>query len=418
MEQTLVRAVSRAFCGPEPTIVLDAIINHTALNLEQLRTIFTSTGRVPRDLQKSVGTLRDAGLVSMISRQETKANAQKATTIEYFYVDYRLAIDATKYRLHFLESALHAKGRPTTARTDFHCPRCKSAYTQLEVMDDIDPQGRGSGFVCKKCGTVLVYTPQVDKVADALNDASSPIGVFNTQFGWLVEMLKKIDAMPVPVTNGEMALEGMVPPPKDESALPGLLDVNSGQSTVKPSAVLGQQAKAEKVEVHLTTDRETSAAEVAAEAARKAKIAAQNALPEWHTNSTVVNGSSTPKNEVKGAETPTEKKEAEGKTPEGGAVEDDLADFFTQMQAQKDAKQAQADEEDDEEDDDEDDFEDVDVIAPPEAKRPRTDDGSAKASDSNANTPAGMSTPAMANGSGTPVVAEESDEDEEFETVV
>jgi len=60
----------------------------------------------------------------------------------------------------------------------------------------------------------------------------------------------------------------------------------------------------------------------------------------------------------------------------------------------------------------------VDVTSPPDSKRAKLDDGSVRASDSNANTPGGTSTPALANGSGTPAIAEESDEDEEFETVV
>jgi hypothetical protein len=63
--QVLVRQVARAFYTTDQVVVIDALVNHIAVNVEELRRIFVSTGRNKNDLLKLLGPLRESMLVSM-----------------------------------------------------------------------------------------------------------------------------------------------------------------------------------------------------------------------------------------------------------------------------------------------------------------------------------------------------------------
>jgi transcription initiation factor TFIIE subunit alpha len=63
--QVLVRQVARAFYTTDQVVVIDALVNHVAVNVEELRRIFVSTGRNKNELLKLLGPLREAALVSM-----------------------------------------------------------------------------------------------------------------------------------------------------------------------------------------------------------------------------------------------------------------------------------------------------------------------------------------------------------------
>ncbi len=87
----------------------------------------------------------------------------------------------------------------------------------------------------------------------------------------------------------EIALNAAIPPQRNPNTNP-----------IAPMAAVGQhsggkstsardlpQAPAPRLEVDFTSNEEKTAAQQAAEAERKARLAAQNALPIWHTRSTV-----------------------------------------------------------------------------------------------------------------------------------
>jgi transcription initiation factor TFIIE subunit alpha len=63
--QVLVRQVARAFYSTDQVVVIDALVNHIAVNVEELRRIFVSTGRNKNDLLKLLGPLREGALVQM-----------------------------------------------------------------------------------------------------------------------------------------------------------------------------------------------------------------------------------------------------------------------------------------------------------------------------------------------------------------
>jgi transcription initiation factor TFIIE subunit alpha len=418
MEVELVRTVVRAFYGTEPIIMIDALVNHSALTAEDCRYIMINTSRSTKDVGTSIGELKKGGLVSSYFRQEHKPGNTKAHQQEYYFIDYRYAIDATKYRLHTLEKSLAAKVKPTAEKNEFTCPQCSSQWTLMDALDNIDPEGNGSGFLCKTCGHLLEAIPEGNQ--DEL-DHNNPLSRFNRQFDWLIKMLAKIDKIVIPESSGEKAVENKrdVPRPAVPGA-PSLSEHPDMQPTVaRPSAVVGLKAVAEKVEITLTTEEENTAAAQHAEAERRAKVAAQNQLPSWHTESTVQPGSKA------GLGLESFKAEADDKSftqsdaEDKNAMDDDdaVVAAYRQMEEQKRLEEIRKQEEEDAEEasddeEDEDDFEDVEV-SPPEAKKRKLDDtDSAKGTDSMANTPIARAE------TGTPANGDESDEDEEFEEVV
>jgi transcription initiation factor TFIIE subunit alpha len=140
--QQLVRMMSRAFYDTEHRVVIDALIKHGALNVEEFRLIFNNTNKHKQEIQKLCGRLREGGIISVHAESETKPNALKPTSVEYFYIDYRKAIDSTKYRLLCITENLAKQAGPKQTRKEYKCQRCKSEWEELEVIDYPDPQHR------------------------------------------------------------------------------------------------------------------------------------------------------------------------------------------------------------------------------------------------------------------------------------
>ena len=141
------------------------------------------------------------------------------------------------------------------------------------------------------------------------------------------------------------------------------------------TAVKGMsQTAPQRIEVDLTSSEDKTAAEQAAEAGRKSRLAEQNALPVWHTNSTVTGEKTTlgSKDEMARREreqqlTEMRKEESEEKkAAEAAEMTDEVAQYYAQLA--RDQQKAEAEEEssstdEDEGEDDEDEFEDVPAAA-------------------------------------------------------
>jgi transcription initiation factor TFIIE subunit alpha len=257
-----------------------------------------------------------------------------------------------------LDEKIKHEAKPTQEKMEYRCPRCKAEYTQMDVLDSVDVLGRGSGFVCKRCGTLLIYLDD-DGNDTATDDTPAK---FNKQFAKLLSILQKIDDAFIPATSGENAMEQARPVPRDNVINPGVKSVPVAVSATRPTAVKGVAYGPEVVEVSITNDADITAEQQNSEKERKAKIAAQNQLPEWHTRSTVT-GEIT--NAVKDTASTAESNgvslkidDVEEKKPTDDAA---LDAYFAQLNAERMA-QASADPSD-EEDEEDDEFEDVDVAA-------------------------------------------------------
>ena len=234
-----------------------------------------------------------------------------------------------------------------------------------------------------------------------------------SQLDGLLKMLQQIDSEDIPNNDFDTAFALAVPIPRDETINPSQHYRPFGPATGPPTAVKGDvHVAAAPLDVSVTTNSERTAAEKAADAQRKADIAAQNVLPVWHTNSTVtgermvvdrkdseqlVNGSSLLKDEEE------DKKDS-------NVLNDELAAYYAQLAKEKELE-AREDREADEssgDDDDEGDFEDVGIgasaVGTPSSSmsadangtpgRPLNGSARHKASESSSSVPTNTSTPA------------------------
>ena len=339
------------------------------------------------------------------TEQVKRDGATKLSNREWYYIDYRRAIDSTKYRIHKMHERINKDAKPTTEKAELSCPRCKSQYTMMDVLDNPDPQGRASGFACIKCSFPLNEIDEGNQ-----HDADDTPARFNKQFKPLLDMMKVIDELKIPLIEGKDAVDTKIELPRDKIIDPGTkLEVVDTNYT-RPTAVKGLAAEREKINVQIASTAEENEKQAAADRARQEKIAAQNQLPSWHTESTVIKDAA-----AAAAAAANVKKEANGTSgtaikteqTDGIAPTQNLDDVFAQIEAERRKKEQEEEEDDDDEDEDDDEFEDVAVGTPselPDAKRVKVETSAAP-------TPSNVATPAS-NGNG----GEESEEDE-FEDV-
>lgn len=335
-----------------------------------------------------------------------RAGANKSTNREYYYIDFRRAIDACKYRIHKIDEHVKRNAKPNSEKAEMRCPRCKAQYTTMEVMSSIDPEPtpESSGFLCLRCGHPL---DEIDVGGEADEDADDTPAKFNKMFRPLLDLMAELDQMKVPETTGEEALANAIELPRDKTLDPGTAHTVLESVTVRPATVKGRDTGPTKLDVQIESSAEQNEKQRAAEKAAQAQRLEQNAVPEWIQKSTVEKNSNgalpAVKQEANDASTPEIKVET---APE---VKANIIDLFAQMAKERDAKAAQEDEYDDDEEDDEeeDDFEDVIADTPsamPEAKRIKLDSSAAP-------TPSNVATPVSTGDGG-----DESEEDE-FEDV-
>ena len=359
--QILVRMVARAFYDPEAVVIVDALVRHIAMSYSDIQYIFGNAMKAKGHLLTFIGQLKSGGLIREFTRDELKANAQKAVKVTYYYIDYRHAVDATKYRLWMLGVRLRKEAGPLEEKKEYKCPRCKSEFREIDVIGN--PSADMSTFICLTCGSDLEYIEQGNDDIEA----TGPVGAFNKSLGWLINHMQVIDKVTIPATSAEIAFAQREEIPRPKAPLPNAATGEHAQSTqIKPQAVKGMITGPQKVEVTISSDAANTAAAQIAAAEQKERLARQNALPEWHTHSTI-------SNEVTAVgqreEAARREREAESRLMSSGIDEekkdvkdDGLDDIFAQIEKDTEQERLRKEQEEEEEyetDEEEDEFEDI-----------------------------------------------------------
>jgi transcription initiation factor TFIIE subunit alpha len=402
----LVRTVVRMFYEIEHVVVMDALCYHGALPISDL-VLVLEAGKNSKHVGKIVGKLKEAGMCAVYSQQVMREGATKQTSREYYYIDYRRAIDACKYKIHKIDETVKKNAKPTAEKAELKCTRCKSQFTTMDVLNSIDPEptAESSGFLCLRCGHPL---DEIDAGGQADDMADDTPAKFNKLFSPLLTLMAEIDQMKIPAVEGKDAVEAKIELPRDKNIDPGTRHEVVETVVARPTAVRGLDTGPEKISIQIGSSAEQNEKQRAAEKARQEKIQMQNQLPSWHTESTVVknaNGTTTTvKQELDGTMSSGIKTEAS----ESKSANQNLDAVFAQIEAERRRKEQEDDDDDDDDEDDDDEFEDVAVGTPsaaPEAKRVKLESSAAP-------TPSNAATPAASNGEG----GDESEEDE-FEDV-
>jgi transcription initiation factor TFIIE subunit alpha len=319
------------------------------------------------------------------TQQVQREGATKLSNREWYYIDYRRAIDACKYRIHKIHERVNKDAKPTTEKAELKCPQCRSQFTMMDVLDNSDPMGRASGFLCTRCRHPL---DEIDEGGQA-DDADDTPAKFNKMFGPLLKLMEEIDQMKIPAIEGKDAVETKIDLPRDRNVDPGTKLEVVETAVSRPTAVKGLNTEREKVNVQIASTAEENEKQLAADRARQEQIAAQNQLPSWHTQSTVIKevggAASGIKQESNGTDLPSIKTEQ----ADAITATQNLDLVFAQIEAERRKKEEEEDDDEEDDEDDDDEFEDVAVGTPsalPDAKRVKVE--SAAPTPSNAATPA------------------------------
>lgn len=225
----------------------------------------------------------------------------------------------------------------------------------MEVLDNVGPEG----FLCHRCHHNL--TLETDRNSGGHEQSTR----LNEQFKFISELLPKIDAVHIPECDFTRALSKARPVVRDAThQRAATIPVDSGAD--RPMAVKGlTNTGPQSIAVNISTSDGPNEAEKAAEQARKEKIAKQNALPAWMSQSTVTGESFSGMPGTGG--TAIKKEEVGTNTTEFKAVNEttntQIDDIFERLKAEQAAERARKGENEeygsDEEDEDEGEFEDV-----------------------------------------------------------
>ncbi|KAI0124425.1 TFIIE alpha subunit [Xylariales sp. AK1849] len=353
LAQTLVRSVVRAFYDPRQMdarhiVIIDALITHSALRDDDLSYLMSQNSK---DLHKICGRLQEDRFIRRHTRSEMREGQQRPSTRIYYYIDYRQAIDAIKWRVYNLDKSVQGNAVPAAEKKEYFCNICKSEWTVMEVLDN---PGR-LGFNCHRCGSLLVHDPERQSGG---HEQSTRL---NNQLKFITDLLPQIDSKPIPDVTFEDAIRVAKKPVRDATNQVAASVVV--EDSAKPTAVRGMVDTGPKsIAINITASDGPSEAEKEAERARKDKIAEQNALPEWHTTSTVTGisyaGNANAANVTKD-EDEDQKPDADSLNAKENAELDDLFARLKQQQEAEAARKAAEDEEDEQEEDDEEEFEDA-----------------------------------------------------------
>ncbi|KAL8376357.1 hypothetical protein RB595_007444 [Gaeumannomyces hyphopodioides] len=358
LAKTLVRSVVRAFYETKHALVIDALVLHSALRDDDLAYLMNMN---TKDLHKLCGRLREDRFIQVQTRPELKEGSQRPVNRMYYYIDYRQAIDAIKWRVYKIDKEMQGVTVPVNERKEYFCERagCMKEYSSMEVLDN--PSSRG--FLCQVCSSVLRHDPE------GKTGGHKQSTRMNTQFRFITDLLPRIDNVIVPDNNFEIAIQQARPVERD--ALHQVVSSVAVEVNHRPGAVKGLTNLGPKsVTVNLTAGG-PSAEELEAERLRKEEHALRNALPSWIAESTVTGDAYELDPAKRGIIAPAAAAAGSAADAKNNNDDDDtkdhaeIDDLFAKLKREQEAEAArlaaleEEDEDDEEEEDDDDMFEDV-----------------------------------------------------------
>ncbi|KAG6018546.1 hypothetical protein E4U40_000185 [Claviceps sp. LM458 group G5] len=274
----LIKSVMRAFYQTRDILVMDALILHQALRDDDLAYLMAIN---TKDLHKICGKLREDRFLTVHTRSELREGNPRPSNRTWYYINYRHTIDAIKWRVYTIDKEVQGAPVPASEKKEYFCNFCKAEWTAMEVLDSVGP----NGFICHRCRHTL--TSESDGTSGGHEQSTR----LNDQFKFISELLPRIDAVHIPECDFDRALAKARPVERDithQRAATIPVDCN----THRPMAVKGlTNTGPQSIAVNISTSDGPSAADRDAERTKKEKIAQQNALPSWMSNSTVTGDS-------------------------------------------------------------------------------------------------------------------------------
>lgn len=376
LAHTLIRSVARAFYGAEHSLILDAILLHSALRDDDLAFVM---GSQTKHTRKLCYKLQEEGILHKESRPEIRQGANRATNRDYYFINLHAAIDSIKWRIASMQRKIAQKYAQTDEeRKDWVCPQCKSEFTPYDVLDRVDFEGN---FTCRRCGHALdmIRTEQKESAGHAVQSK------LNEQLQPFEQLLKDIDEAEIPENDFNYALAHRKDVKRDDIDTRVRFEPVLGRYA--PADTQGLKIEEEKISIDLHDSKQTQELENAQKAERAKKLADQNLLPAWHTHSTVTSDVTELGRREQQQRSERDREidflndavDAKDRKLATGRVEesDTMKDYLAALRAEEEQARAigpQEDESGSEEEESDDDFEDVGLESEPIAKKVKTDE--------------------------------------------
>lgn len=341
--RSLLRFVARGFYDKAVVLIIDALIIHLVLSEEDLVYLL---GMKPKEVRAQCYRLvEDRIILSHYQREESQSRVFNRV---YYYIRVTTAIDAIKWKVHFLVHTMKEEMTQYGNPQGYVCPRCGKRVSQLDaislLLDD------RTHFECDNCGGTLTE----DDTSQQAYIRQARLEKLMVQVDPVIAYLKRIDDMTIQDNSFEAALTKAVPALSAANGTLGAYAIARGRKAGTVAAA-AQKSQA-TLHVSISANDENLQKEQEEREERQKKLE-QNALPSWHAASTVEKASEeteTPEPAVAPESTtasPAEPVVDEVKVDTSELKEreaqDALAAYYAQLA------------EDDDDDDDDDDLEDI-----------------------------------------------------------
>lgn len=290
--KNLLKFVVRGFYGGSYILVLDAVLFHSVLAEEDLKQLL---GINKTDLGPLVARLRSDGLLSMHKQREYPPNS-KSVERAYFYIKFPHAIDAIKWKVHQVVQRLKDDLDKNSAPNGYMCPICSTKYTQLEAVQLLNYDR--TEFLCSLCDEPLVE----DDSGKKNKEKQDRLNRLMDQVQPIIDYLKKIDDSRIEENTFEIALARLIPP-QNQSRAAYTYNPKKGSTMFRPGdssmgvgvdgSSLGNDSSRRAgansqatLHVNITTASDEMAQRALQERQAEEKRK-QNAVPEWHKQSTI-----------------------------------------------------------------------------------------------------------------------------------
>uniref|UniRef100_A0A914XXR1 HTH TFE/IIEalpha-type domain-containing protein n=1 Tax=Panagrolaimus superbus TaxID=310955 RepID=A0A914XXR1_9BILA len=192
--KTFILTISKTFYGLEHFVIADYIQRNVCVNEERLRQFLKFD---PKTLKPILVALKvDKIIKERIVTEEIQGRQRK---IPYYFINYKGAVNVTKYKLDQIRHRLEAQEQTKSNRTLFHCSNCGRQYDQLDVGKLFQPEtGKMNCWSC-------FYEVQAEENAGPSEDTRSSLAKFNEQTGPLVSIMQQM--------NGVIFAEHILEPP-------------------------------------------------------------------------------------------------------------------------------------------------------------------------------------------------------------
>lgn len=368
--KALIRTAVRTFFDePKQILIIDALMLHGVLHLEDIHDLLGIQAKEARSHLQPLRTLR---FCTTHARKELSLKHNREVNREYYWCKFSDAVNVIKYRIIQLRQDITTEYQVKAGPDFWLCPRCKNTYKELDIM----PSGPDSDMLCLRCGFVLDINPA------AAQDQDSHEGIMrlNQQLSKFNSLIAAVD---LKIANGDFKEptfdEAFARRKKVPTSISGRTADNYAE--VRKGRVRDQAAGAvneDDININLTSAAALSKEEAEKEAERKRRIQDHSLLPEWHQggairgatmdirgDGTQVNGHVAIKPEDEDEKKPdlTGEGKANGQSDKDRTEQDIMEQYMLDMQreqAEADRKRLQEAEDDEGEDEeDEDEFEDV-----------------------------------------------------------